>query len=254
MNAARGRKGCALRRSATRYADGVHPPCFGRKTLIRLACASLVASGLLACDPPSAAADSDPASSKDEEPRDGAQAAPEPSPEPSTKAPRLANLDADVDRSKVGFFIAKATAGHEAKFEHFTAKLVMRGDKPTKLNISLEVASLQTDQMALTKHLKSEDFFHAEKFPKATFASTSMAARPEPDEDLTHDVVGDLTIKGVTKSVEFPAAVAVEKSLVRGKATLEIEAKEFSIDYPGMTEELVDDTVELEIELVFPRP
>ncbi len=223
----------------------------------------VLALGLLACDPPASADDPSPAAP----PGDGNDADADADAHEAKVEAQLADpvpdaetgdesrpLSVDLDRSKVGFFVAKATAGHEAKFERFSATLTMHDQQPKELTLDLDVASLRTDQAALTKHLKSEDFFHVDAHPKASFTSSSMVARPSPNEEATHDVEGQLTIKGVTKTIEFPAVVTTSEQQVRGTATLDIEAKNFGIDYPGMAEELVDDTVELEVTLVFERP
>lgn len=223
----------------------------------------VLALGLLACDRPASADDPSPAappSARNDVDADAHADAHEAKGEarPADPVPEAADesrpLSVDLDQSKVGFFVAKATAGHEAKFERFSATLTMHDQQPKELTLDLDVASLQTDQAALTKHLKSEDFFHVDAHPKASFTSSSMVARPSPNEEATHDVEGQLTIKGVTKTIEFPAVVTTGEQQVRGTATLDIEAKDFGIDYPGMAEELVDDTVELEVTLVFERP
>jgi polyisoprenoid-binding protein YceI len=61
---------------------------------------------------------------------------------------------------------------------------------------TIEVASVNTNQKDRDNHLRTNDFFKADEFPTITFVSTSVAL---DGDDIT--VVGDLTLRGVTKSV-----------------------------------------------------
>jgi polyisoprenoid-binding protein YceI len=77
--------------------------------------------------------------------------------------------------------------------------------KPANSSISIELplSSLSTGVPGLDEHMKSADFFDAEKFPTASFKSTKVNVK-----DATHfDLVGDLTIKGVTKPATFAVTV-----------------------------------------------
>ena len=64
----------------------------------------------------------------------------------------------------------------------------------------MKTASVDTNEPDRDKHLRSEDFFHAEKFPTITFTSASIARVG----DHQFNVVGDLTIRGVTRRVTLP--------------------------------------------------
>ena len=77
--------------------------------------------------------------------------------------------------------------------------------KPAASSISLELplSSLSTGVPGLDDHMRSADFFDAEKFPKASFRSTRVTVR-----DATHfDLAGDLTIKGTTRPAVFAVTV-----------------------------------------------
>lgn len=66
-----------------------------------------------------------------------------------------------------------------------------------QINVEIDVNSVDTRNADRDGHLKTGDFFEAEKFPKITFTSTEVTAK----DDETLAVTGDLTIKDVTKSV-----------------------------------------------------
>lgn len=67
------------------------------------------------------------------------------------------------------------------------------------INVTIDVASISTREPQRDAHLKSADFFDAEKFPTITFVSKELAKSGEG----SFEVVGDLTIHGVTKTVDL---------------------------------------------------
>lgn len=84
----------------------------------------------------------------------------------------------------------------------FNAELESEGDDFTNANISFsgEINSIDTGNGDRDGHLKSGDFFDAEKFPAITFKSTSVEK-----DGSDYIVKGDLTIKNVTKPVKLNA-------------------------------------------------
>lgn len=73
-----------------------------------------------------------------------------------------------------------------------------------KVEATIKTASINTDNEKRDGHLKSDDFFNAEKFPAITFKSTEFKKTGEN----TYDITGDLTIRDVTKKVTFSAVYA----------------------------------------------
>jgi polyisoprenoid-binding protein YceI len=69
-----------------------------------------------------------------------------------------------------------------------------------KISFSADVASVLTGNVDRDNHLKSPDFFDAEKFPKITFVATKYES---VDNDGSYELFGDLTIHGITKKVEL---------------------------------------------------
>ena len=68
-----------------------------------------------------------------------------------------------------------------------------------KLEATIIVQSIDTDNEKRDAHLKSEDFFYSEKYPKISFKSNSV----EQIDEKTFRITGDLTIRGITKTVVF---------------------------------------------------
>lgn len=71
----------------------------------------------------------------------------------------------------------------------------------------------------LVGHLKSADFFDVEKFPTATFEITNIKeAKPTGDFKTTHTITGNLTMKGNTKSISFPAQVEFVGNFIKAQS------------------------------------
>jgi polyisoprenoid-binding protein YceI len=86
------------------------------------------------------------------------------------------------------------------RFTTFTGRVEVPSgsDLPSSISATIEAASIDTREEQRDGHLRSADFFDAEKFPQLTFQSTRIHG--EPDE-FTID--GDLTIHGVTHPVKL---------------------------------------------------
>jgi polyisoprenoid-binding protein YceI len=92
-----------------------------------------------------------------------------------------------------------------ARFDTFTGNFQIDTADLTKstVDVTIPIASLDTDITKLDDHLKSPDFFDAAKFPDATFKSTKV----EKAGENALKVSGDLTIHGVTKPVVLDVTV-----------------------------------------------
>ncbi len=72
----------------------------------------------------------------------------------------------------------------------------------SKISITLNTKSVDTNHAERDKHIQSKDFLETDKYPTATFVSTSVKPTGKnADGKLTADVTGDLTLHGVTKPV-----------------------------------------------------
>jgi len=175
---------------------------------------------------------------------------------PTREEPATAPADAKTtslainpSNSKVEFVGAKVTASHPGGFTDFSGEVDL-GDpiEQSRINLTIQTASLYADKEKLTKHLKSPDFFDVEKFPTATFQSTEI--RKEADG---HTITGDLTLHGVTKRISFPATIESSDSQVSANAEFSINRKDFEINYPGMQDDLIRDLVVIKLSLALPR-
>lgn len=161
-------------------------------------------------------------------------------------------LDVDRSQSKLGALGAKITAQHPIVFHKYDGKVGIDGDRVTAVAFAADVASLESDHPKLTQHLKAEDFLDVGRFPHATFASTEVK-EGAATEGATHTVTGDLTIRGQTKRVTFPAAVQVGADRVTATSEFVIDRQDFGVTYPGKPDDLVKDEVLMQIAFVAPR-
>jgi polyisoprenoid-binding protein YceI len=151
--------------------------------------------------------------------------------------------------SKVEFVGAKVTRKHDGSFQTFTGAVQVVDGNAEKSSVTadIDVGSLNADDPKLTGHLKSPDLLDASKFPKATFASTSVKAGG--DKGASHTVTGNLTLHGVTKSISFPATIKIAGDAVEVDAEFAINRKDFGIVYPGMPDDLIKDDVLLKLKI-----
>lgn len=159
----------------------------------------------------------------------------------------------DLERSSIEFVGAKLTRKHTGKFADFRGSIQLVGADVTSgaVSIVVDTASLSADDEKLTRHLKSTDFLDVERFPKATFTSTSIQAGG-PD-GTTHTVTGNLELHGVTKQLTFPAKIKALAEAVVVTAEFSILRKDFALSYDGVAGDLIKNDVLLLIQLVARR-
>jgi polyisoprenoid-binding protein YceI len=152
--------------------------------------------------------------------------------------------------SQIAWVGAKITGKHDGSFGKFSGQIELVGGDPTKSAVKVDVvaSSLSADQDKLTGHLKSADFFDVEKFPAVRFQSTKIESGGEAG--ATHTVTGNLELHGVTKSIRFPASIAVAGDTVTVKSEFGINRKDFGIVYPGKPDDLIKDDVLIRLNIV----
>jgi len=108
----------------------------------------------------------------------------------------------DKVHSKIGFSVTHMVVSEtEGVFKDYSASLVTKADDFNGAEVSFvaKVASINTENEKRDGHLKSADFFDAEKFPEISFKGNLVK------EGTKYKLKGDFTMKGVTKKVEFDA-------------------------------------------------
>ena len=125
-------------------------------------------------------------------------------------------------------------AESEGNFKTFDAKITSSKEdlSDAVIEVTADVASINTDNEMRDKHLKGADFFDAEKYPTLTFKSTSF----KKVSGKNYKVTGDLTLHGVTKAVTLNAVFngtttnpMSKKTLAGFKFTGTIKRSDFAI-------------------------
>ena len=122
------------------------------------------------------------------------------------------NWKVDASHSKLGFSVTHLMVSEtEGKFKVYEGSVSSKSEMDftnAKIEFSADVASINTEDEKRDGHLRSPDFFDAEKFPKIIFKATSM--KPSGKSKTTYILAGDLTMHGVTKKVTFTAVGATK--------------------------------------------
>jgi polyisoprenoid-binding protein YceI len=152
------------------------------------------------------------------------------------------------DNSRIEFVGSKVTGSHNGAIEKFDGAIDYAGQpEKSRVRITMSLGSITTDDPKLTAHLKTADFFDVARFPEASFESTEIKAGGE--KGATHTVTGNLQLRGVTKSISFPASINATADAVTVDSTFSINRKEFGINYAGAADNLIHDDVVLRLKV-----
>ena len=147
----------------------------------------------------------------------------------------------------------------KGQFPKVSGSLTLDESNPanSRVEASIEAASIETRDAQRDAHLKSPDFLHVEKFPTLSFKSTKVSQ--VRDGELA--IEGDLTIRGVTRKVVFtvegptlPAKDPWGNSRVAASATTKINRKDFGLTWNTALETggiLVGDEVTITLDVQF---
>ncbi len=146
----------------------------------------------------------------------------------------------DATHSTVGFIARHLVASKvRGRFTDFSGEITI-GDTPETSSVQAEVqaASITTDNEMRDGHLKSADFLDLENNPTLTLKSTKIVPKGRDFE-----LVGDLTLRGVTKSVVFSLEfLGSGPSMTPGatvtgfEARAEIDRRDFGVNFEGNLE------------------
>jgi polyisoprenoid-binding protein YceI len=157
----------------------------------------------------------------------------------------------DLAASKFTAVGAKVTGDHSMTFTKMAATATVKDGQVTAGTVTIQMESVEADVAKLTGHLKSGDFFDVANHPTATFEITEV--KKGTQANASHDVVGNLSIRGTTKSVSFPANVKIDGDAASIVAKFTINRKDFKIVYAGKADDLIKDDVLIKMNLAFKK-
>lgn len=162
----------------------------------------------------------------------------------------------NASKSNITWVGKKITGSHEGNVKFESGSLTFKGTKLTAGTFVVNMASLEvTDLKAgsgkekLEGHLKADDFFGTEKFPKGTLVFKKIAAK----QNGLYTITADLTLKGITHPVTFDIIINGSKA----NAALVVDRTKYDIKYnsgsffDGLGDKTIYDDFELAVELSF---
>ncbi|HEY4651666.1 MAG TPA: YceI family protein [Pontibacter sp.] len=147
--------------------------------------------------------------------------------------------NAVIDKSEIKWNGKKVTGEHYGAIGLKSGNLTIDKNKVTGGKFVIDMNAITVEDIKdaeyngkLVGHLKSDDFFGVEKFPTATFeikalAPIAKAAAGQPN----YKVNGLLTIKGITKPVQFPATITVKDGVATAKADVTVNRAQYDVKY-----------------------
>jgi polyisoprenoid-binding protein YceI len=179
----------------------------------------------------------------------------------TASAPALTELTGtytlDPAHTRIGFVARHAMVTKvRGSFNEFAGTAELDGANPenSRVQLTIEAASIDTRNAQRDEHLRSNDFLAMQEYPKITFASTGVRQAGE----TTFEVTGDLTIKGVTHEITIPfefegsAKDPFGNQRVGFEGSVTINRKDYGITWNAALEGggvLVSDKVTLEFEI-----
>lgn len=159
----------------------------------------------------------------------------------------------DTELSSIDWIGRKVTGEHNGKIKITSGEVLVNGNAIKGGSFIMDMTSITSDSERLTGHLKNDDFFSVDKNPTSKFVITKVTAAGAERINVT----GNLTIKGITESITFPASVKKEgNSIVAVAKNVLVNRAKFDIRYGSKTffndigNKAIDDNFELAINLV----
>ena len=139
----------------------------------------------------------------------------------------------DAEQSAVRWTGKKVTGQHTGVINVQEGTLEVAGDQLSGGQFVIDMQSLNNedlegeDKAKLEGHLKSDDFFGVETHPTAELVINEVT----PQEGDQYTITGDLTIKGTTLPIEFPATVSLQDGQLTAEATLTVDRSKYDVRY-----------------------
>lgn len=140
----------------------------------------------------------------------------------------------DASKSTFKWTGAKVTGTHWGYIKFTGGSITTDGTNVTGGSFNVDMNSMDVQDIPAEKggskllgHLKSDDFFGTEKFPTSTLTIKSATAKGGGQ----FDVKADLTIKGTTGEVMFPAAISMDGKTLSAKAAFKVDRTKYNIKY-----------------------
>ena len=165
-----------------------------------------------------------------------------------------ADFKIDAQKSKITWVGKKVTGQHNGTVNLAEGSFTSIGKNITGGSFTIDMTSIKDAEASarLEGHLKSDHFFSTEKFPKSTFVITKIKSKGTDQ----YAIKGNLTIKGITNEVEYPATIKITKNQLTATAKIIVDRTKFDIKFrsgnfiENLGDKAIEDNFELNVELV----
>lgn len=147
--------------------------------------------------------------------------------EKTSQGAMMESKEVPLDTSKSVFEFEGFAPGksHTGTFQNWSGRFMIQDGKIISAKGIIDPSSVKTDSAGVDKHLINEDFFDVAKYPEITIVSKTIGA---------DKVVADLTFRGVTKEISFPANIT-DNSI---SAEFALDTTPFNFKYVGVNKEV----------------
>lgn len=143
----------------------------------------------------------------------------------------------DPAKSTLKWHAEKVTGKHDGTVKVLGGTITLDGTNLTGGTIDIDMTTIDDIDMQgeyhdkLVNHLKSDDWFSVATYPKATLVIKKVVSIIDKKGAENYTVTADLTIKGITKEIIFPAIIVVSKTEVVANADININRTNYGIKY-----------------------
>lgn len=183
---------------------------------------------------------------------------------PETGAVTVVNnnkLQVNTEASTMKWNAKKVGGEHYGTIKLANGSLEVKGSKLVGGNFTIDMSTIVVEDITradsnkrLTDHLKSDDFFSVEKHQTATFTITKATPLKVKAGEPNYSITGNLTIKGITQPISFPATVTINGKSATATATIEVDRTKYDIKYRSglvgtAADKIIHDTFTIDLNL-----
>lgn len=156
------------------------------------------------------------------------------------------NYKVNDSRSKIGFVIKNIGLNVNGVFTGLKGNIVFDAKNllVSELDLSINSNSINTDNQTWDKHLRKDEYFDVEKYPLITFKSTKIELATRLNR---YNVEGNLTIKGISKTIKFELIASEKDNILDLKCVFEINRRNFKV---GGNSFVLSDNVKMNLNII----
>jgi len=163
--------------------------------------------------------------------------------------------------STLGWEGKAVTHGHNGTMQFSSGELLVKGNALVGGTVTVDMKSIKATDIKdadshakFVGHMSADDFFGVEKFPTSTFKIVSVAPIKGAGKDADNaTITGDMTIKGVTQRISFPAKVGVKDGVAAASGKVKIDRTKYGLKYGSKSffESIGDKAINDDFDLTF---